>query len=115
MSTVIFLTFPINDVILNDMLHYCVTVYLYVQARCRMLMAECEFDDQNRAQMVLELMEEVENDENNYPLHYYVDAAHDFDNLQSASEFLFKECPIQGFCAGDKVPIHEVQCDVYGS
>ena len=71
-------------------------------------MAECEFDDQNRAQLVLDLMEEVENDDNNYPLHYYVDAAHDFEDLQSASEFLFKECPIQGFCAGDKIPIHEV-------
>jgi hypothetical protein len=29
-------------------------------------------------------------------------------NMQSASEFLFKECPIGGFCAGEKIPIHEV-------
>ena len=71
-------------------------------------MAECEFDEQSRAQMVLDLMEEVENDENNYPLHYYVDAAHDFTDLQKASEFLLKECPIGGMCAGDKIPIHEV-------
>ena len=76
-------------------------------------MAECEFDEQSRAQMVLDLMEEVENDDNNYPLHYYVDAAHDFADLQSASEFLFKECPIQGFCAGDKIPIHEVRMYMY--
>ena len=80
-----------------------------MQARCRMLMVECGFNDQNRAQIVLDLMEEVENDENCYPLHYYVDAAHNFANLQAASEFLVKECPIQGFCAGDKIPIHEVQ------
>ena len=72
-------------------------------------MAECEFDEQSRAQLVLDLMEEVEDDENNYPLHYYVDAVHDFADLQAAREFLFKECPIQGFCAGDLIPIHEVQ------
>lgn len=71
-------------------------------------MAECEFSEQSRAQMVLDLMEEVENAGNNYPLHYYVDAAHDFTDLQKASEFLFKECPIMGMCAGDKIPIHEV-------
>ena len=73
-----------------------------------MLMAECDFVDQSRAQIVLDLMEQVEDDENNYPLNYYVDAAHDYENLEDASDFLFKECPIQGFCAGDKIPIHEV-------
>ena len=76
-------------------------------------MAECDFDEQSRALMVLELMNEVENEDNNYPLNYYVDAAHDFEDLQSASEFLFKECPIQGFCAGDKIPIHEVYIHVH--
>ena len=79
-----------------------------------MLMAECEFDDLNRAQIVLDLIEEVENEDNIYPLHYYVNAAHDFADFQSASEFLCKECPIQGVCAGDIIPVHEVQygmCD----
>ena len=83
------------------------TPFFLMQARCRMLMAECDFDEQCRAQMVLDLMEQVEGDEN-YPLNYYVDAAHDFENLEAASDFLFKECPIQGMCAGEKVPIHEV-------
>lgn len=88
-------------------------IFLYMQARCRMLMAECNFDVSNRAQMVLDLMEQVENEESNYPLNYYVDAAHDFEDLQSASEFLFKECPIQGYCAGDKIPIHEVLLHIH--
>lgn len=73
-----------------------------------MLMAECNFEVQERAQLVLDLMEQVEGDED-YPLHYYVDAAHDFADLESASDFLFKECPIQGLCAGEKIPIHEVR------
>ena len=73
-------------------------------------MVECDFDVQDRAQMVLDLMEQVDEGDNDYPLNYYVDAAHDFDNLEEASEFLFKkECPIQGICAGrEKIPIHEV-------
>lgn len=74
-----------------------------------MLMAECDFDVQDRAQMVLDLMEQVDDDYNDYPLNYYVDAAHDFENLEAASDFLFKECPIQGMCAGEKIPIHEVR------
>jgi hypothetical protein len=78
-----------------------------------MLMAECEFDEQDRAETVLGLMKDVESAESNYPLHYYVDAAHDFADLKSAKQFLFKECPIQGFCAGEKIPIHEVHIMVY--
>ena len=79
----------------------------HLQARCRMLMAECNFELQERAQLVLDLMEEIEDDED-YPLHYYVDAAHDFTDLEEAKKFLFKECPIQGLCAGEIIPIHEV-------
>ena len=73
-------------------------------------MAECDFEDQCRAQIVLDLMEQIEGEEEKekYPLNYYVDAAHDFENLEAASDFLFKDCPIQGMCAGEKIPIHEV-------
>ena len=74
-------------------------------------MAECDFNVQDRAKLVLDLMEEVDEGDNDYPLNYYVDAAHDFENLKEASDFLFKECPIQGFCAEDKIPIHEVDID----
>ena len=35
---------------------------------------------------------------------HYPDAARDFDDLDSASNFLNKECPI----CGDTLPIHEV-------
>ena len=67
-------------------------------------MAGCE---KSRALMVLELMKDVENADNNYPLNYYVIAAPNFAHLESAGDFLFKECPIQGVCAGEKIPIHE--------
>ena len=54
---------------------------------------------------MLQLIEEVEVDETmDYPLNYYVDAAKDFDDLASASNFLNKECPI---CIL-QYPIHEV-------
>ena len=93
----------------RERVSYTTCITSHAQAKCRMLMAECDFVDQSRAQIVLDLMEQVEGDEiSNYPLNYYVDAAHDYKNLKDASVFLLKDCPIQGFCAGDKIPIHEV-------
>ena len=78
----------------------------FSQARHRLLMAEYKFKGLFRAKMVLSLIDQVEKDtESNYPLNYYVDAARDFDDLDAASNFLNKECPI----CGDTVPIHEVR------
>lgn len=74
-------------------------------------MAEYKFKEKFRAQMVLQLIESVEQDKYSadYPLNYYVDAAKDFDDLESASAFLNKKCPI----CGDVYPIHEVCITVY--
>ena len=68
-------------------------------------MAEFKFEREERAQMVVELIEKVEVDEQTYPLNYYVDAAHDFDNVDDALNFLNKECAI---CLS-VYPIHEVR------
>lgn len=72
-----------------------------------MLMAECNLTNVDRADVALKLIEEVEEDGmSDYPLHYYVDAARDFPDLESARSFLKKECPI----CDALYPIHEV-CD----
>ena len=77
------------------------------QARCRLLMSEFRFYEKNKAGMVLDLIKLVEagGDQDN-PLHYYVDAAKDFNTVDDALAFLQKECPI---CFG-LYPIHEVRC-----
>lgn len=69
------------------------------QARQRLLMAEYKFK-KFRAEIVLGLIED-----HDYPLNYYVDAARDFNDLDSARNFLNKECII----CGDILPIHEVR------
>lgn len=75
------------------------------QARHRLLMAEYRFREKSRAEIVLGLMNKVEQpDGPDYPLNYYIEAARDFDNLDAASNFLNKECPI----CFDLTPIHEV-------
>lgn len=68
-------------------------------------MAEYKFREKFRAEMVLGLMGQVEGNGGDYPLKYYVDAARDFDSLESAISFLDKECSIcyMGY------PIHEVR------
>jgi hypothetical protein len=75
------------------------------QARHRLLMAEYKFKECFRAETVLGLIKQVEGDQHaDYPLNYYVDAARDFGDLVSASNFLTKECNI---CM-EVYPIHEV-------
>ena len=69
-----------------------------------MLMAECHFNEESDAQIVLDLMEEIEKNEN----HPLKDMIFHFENFESASDHLFTKCPIQGMCVGDKIPIHEV-------
>ena len=60
--------------------------------------------------MVLSLIERVEKGNDvDYPLNYYVDAAKDFNDIDAASDFLNKECPI---CTAT-YPIHEVSNFLY--
>ena len=69
-------------------------------------MAEYKYKEKFRAEIVLGLLEEVEYDGGpDYPLNYYLDAARDFNDLESAKKFLNQECPI----CGEMTPIHEVQ------
>ena len=70
-------------------------------------MAECHFHEESYAQIVLDLMEEVEKNEN----HPLKDMIFHFENFESAYFHLFKECPIGGFCAGEMIPIHKVYMD----
>ncbi len=74
-------------------------------------MAEYKFKEKFRAEMVLGLIDRVENTDlhPNYPLHYYLDAARDFNDLDSASNFLKKECPI----CYEVYPVHEVSGLLY--
>ena len=69
-------------------------------------MGEYKFENTERAQMVVELMKEVEADEHaqEYPLSYYVEAAKDYKTLDDAKRYLIKPCPI---CDVD-YPVHEV-------
>jgi len=71
-----------------------------------LLMSEFRFHEQKKAKMVLDLigLVEAEDDDQDNPLHYYVDAAKDFDNLDDALAFLQKDCPL---CLG-QFAIHEV-------
>ena len=84
---------------------------LSLKAHLRLLMTECRFDDEEIANIVLQLLEEVEGNGNadvEYPLQYYVDAAKDHKELDKARNFLIKECNI---CLVEQT-IHEVG-DVY--
>ena len=68
-------------------------------------MAEYRYKEKFRAKIVLDLLCEVEYEGGpDYPLNYYLEAARDFKDLESARNFLNKECPI----CGDLTPIHEV-------
>ena len=70
-------------------------------------MAEYKFNEKFRAEIVMGLLGKVENFEGcpDYPLNYYLEAARDFNDLDSASNFLNKECPI----CGEEYLIHEVK------
>ena len=68
-------------------------------------MAEYRLETTDKAKMVLELMKEMEEDEQGYPLHYYTDAAKTYNTLEDAKKGLLKPCEI---CMMD-YPIHEVR------
>ena len=70
-----------------------------------MLMGEFKLETTDKAVMVLELMKKVEvDDDSDYPLSYYIDAAKDYRTLEEAEKGLIKECPI---CEVE-LPVHEV-------
>lgn len=71
----------------------------------RMLMGEYKLPSIEKAAMVLDLMNQFEVGEEDYPLSYYIDAARDFSTLEDAERGLFKECPI---CVVS-YPVHEVR------
>ena len=63
-------------------------------------MAECNIAEMERADIVFRLIEVAAD----YPLHYYVDAARDFKDFETAKNFLNQECLI---CM-ETYPIHDV-------
>ena len=70
-------------------------------------MAECRFQEEKAANIVLELLSEVEgNGDVDHPLQYYVDAAKDHKDIESARSFFIKECSI---CYVE-YSVHEVCC-----
>ena len=69
-------------------------------------MGEYKLEDQGRAELVIQLMNDAEKDsEAEHPLHYYIGAAKDYRTLEEAKAFLLRSCPI---CALDNIPIHDV-------
>ncbi len=74
-------------------------------------MAEYRFETAEKAKMVPDLMKEVGGED--YPLHYFIDAAKSYDNMEDAVKFLQQPCPI---CTMD-YPIQDVNtlsCDLWG-
>ena len=68
-----------------------------------MLMGEFKLENKQKALMVINLMERMEEEDLDYPLSYYIDAAKDFSTLEDAERGLIKECPI---CI-ISYPVHE--------
>ncbi len=71
-------------------------------------MAEYRFETSDRAKMVPDLIRQVEVEDEDYPLHYYIDAVKSYDNMADAMKFLQQPCPI---CATE-YPIQEVHIPV---
>ena len=85
-------------------LAYDVVSLFVIQASLRMLMGEFKLENTEKASMVIELMEKIEDEGLEYPLSYYIDAARDFSTMEDAERGLIKECPI---CTMS-YPVHEV-------
>ena len=67
-------------------------------------MGEYKFESHERAQLVIDLMNDVEVGDTRHPLHYYVQAAKDFETLEKARSFLQRPCSI---CM-ENYPAHDV-------
>lgn len=85
--------------LVNDVISLFLT-----QANLRMLMGEFKLENKEKASMVIELMDLIEDGDLDYPLSYYIDAAKDFSTMEDAERGLIKECPI---CTMS-YPVHEV-------
>ena len=70
-----------------------------------MLMGECKLDSNERSELALALLEKAEQDRDDVPLNYCVEAAKDYNDLDKAVNFLIKECPI---CT-ETTSVHEVR------
>ena len=71
-----------------------------------MLMAEYNLENIQKAEMVMELMKEMEGEgDQEYVLSYYIEAAKDYETLEEAKEKFIKPCPICFMT----YPIHEVR------
>ena len=67
-------------------------------------MIECHLESYERAHIAFQLMEEMEEYGEDYPLSYYIEAAKDYNDIDKARKYLIKPCPI----CGDQYPVHEV-------
>ena len=69
-------------------------------------MAECKFATEEKANIVLQLLEETPPPDkgDDYPLQYFIEAAKDHGDFEKAKRFLIKECDI---CIVE-YPVHEV-------
>ncbi|KAL5466679.1 hypothetical protein EMCRGX_G030823 [Ephydatia muelleri] len=64
------------------------------QSPLRLLVGECKFEDTDRANVVIQLMNELEQGGRGCELQFYIDAAKEHQTLEKAMNFLNVECPI---------------------
>ena len=55
-----------------------------------MLTAECKFHTTAKAKLLIQLLE----DNNEYPMRYYIDATSNYKTFEDAQRFLNQPCPI---------------------
>ena len=67
-----------------------------------MLTAECKFRNTEKAKLLIRLLE----DNGEYPMRYYIDAASNYNTFEDAQRFLNQPCPI---CDLD-YPMDDVSC-----
>ena len=59
-----------------------------------MVTVECKLRTLEKAEILVKLLEKEEEDETEYPLKYYIDAAQDYATFEEALKFLHQPCPI---------------------
>ena len=76
-----------------------------------MLVEKYKLESMEKAEVVLELMEELDEGEGGegYPLYYYVNAARDHSSLEEAQKYFIQPCPICFGC----YPVHEVSSSLH--
>ena len=81
----------------------------YEQAPLRLLVGECKFEDTERANIVVQLMNDLDKD---YELQFYVNAARDHKTYEEAKKFIIVDCPI---CMGDNLIVDDVRALMYAA